>query len=91
MLQFIKGNRLFPASVIQIRVDGVRNYEELLIVRIRVILYHIRIGIAAEIAGMRFPTMYHQYRAADLIAVFQDWLVHKGHTSDYIPASIGVQ
>ena len=88
MLQLIKRNRILSASVIQIRMDCIRDDQQLLVICIRVILHHCGISIAAEIAGMGFLPVHDKDCAADLIAVLKDRLVHKGHAADHIPAAV---
>ena len=49
------------------------------------------VGIASHIAGMSLFSVHDQHRAADFIAVPENRLIHKGHTADDIPSSVGIQ
>ena len=70
---------------------GVRNDQQFLIPRKRIVPYHIFVGIPAEIAGMSLLSMDHKDRTADLIGIAQDRLIKKGHAAGHVPASVGVE
>ena len=86
---FIEGNYIH--FVAQVGVYCSWDNQKFLIFRIRIALHHSGLGIPAEVAGVSFPAMNHQYCRADLVAVPEDGLVHKRHDAGYIPAAIGVQ
>ena len=90
LLQLIKRDGVLPAAVIQICVDCIRDDQQLFVICIRVILHHCGISIAAEITGMCFLPVHDKDCAANLIAVLQDGLVHKGHTANHIPATVRI-
>ena len=45
----------------------------------------------AEIAGVRFLSVYQQYGGADLAAVLQDWHIQERQRGCHVPAVVGVQ
>ena len=89
--QFIEGNRIFPAAVIEIGMDSSGNDHQFLVVRVPAAIDHIGIGITAEIAGMGVLAMNQENSAADLIRVLEDRLVDEGLTADHVPAAVGIQ
>lgn len=90
-LQLVEGDRVLAAAVIQVGVHSIRDDQQFLVVRVRVVLDHGGVGVAAEIAGMGLLTVHHQHRAADLVDVPQNRLVQERHASDHVPSAIGVQ
>ena len=90
-LQLIKRNRVLAAAVIKIGVDCVGNDHQFLISGVLAVLDHGRIGVAAEIAGVCFVAVDQKDRAADLVGVLQNRLIHERLTSDHIPPAVGVQ
>ena len=56
-------------SVIQIRMNGIRDDHKFLVIRILAVPYHCRISILAELAGMCLLPVDKQNRTANLIAV----------------------
>ena len=67
-------------------MHGVGDKEKLLIIGIRIILYHLGIGVFAEIAGMSFFAVYHEDGTADFIAVSQNRHIEIGLITGHIPA-----
>ena len=66
-IQLIEGDRIFPAAVIEIGMDGPRNDHQFFVVRVLAAVDHVGIGVTAEIAGMGFLAMNQENSAADLI------------------------
>ena len=81
----------FPAAVVEIGVDSVRDDQQLFIVRVLAILDHVGIGITAEIAGVGLLAMDDQNGATNFVAVLENRLVHEGFAGDHVPTTVGIQ
>ena len=65
--------------------------HELLVIRVIAAVYHVVIGILAEVEGMRLRSMNYEHSAADLVAVHQDRLIDERLTSDDVPSAVGIE
>lgn len=67
VLDLVKGDNL--QIIVQIRVHRAGNDEQLLILRVRVPLHHMGIGVPAHVAGVGLLSMNDKDSGADLIGV----------------------
>ena len=92
-LHLIKGDHI--EVVIKIRVYCSGDDKKFLVAGVFAGVFavpdHCVKGVFPKVEAVRLLAVHHKYSASDLVAVFQDRLVHKGHLSDRIPAFIGVQ
>ena len=88
-LHLIKGDHI--EVVIKIRVHCSGDDKKFLVDGVFAVPDHCVKGVFPKVEAVRLLAVHHKYSAADLVAVFQDRLVHKGHLADRIPTLIGVQ
>lgn len=69
-------------------MHGARDEQKFLVLSVLTPADHVRIGVLAEITGMRPIAVDDKNGAADLVAVFEDWLVHERHATRDIPAAV---
>ena len=89
MLDLIKGDDL--QIIVQVRVHRAGDDQQLLVLRVRVPLHHMGIGVPAHVAGVGLLSVDDKDSGADLIGVLEDGLVQEGHGADGVPALVGVQ
>ena len=56
-------------------MNRIRNDHQFLVVRVFTVLYHVGVGIPAEITGVCLLPVNDQDSGANFIAVLQDWLI----------------
>lgn len=82
--QLVEGDNVHP--VVKVRVNSIRDEQQLLVVP-----RQLGKSVLAEIAGVGLLAVHNQDGAADLVGIGQDGLIHKGHTADDVPATVGVE
>ena len=73
-LQFIKGNSVLSAAVIEIRVNSAGNDHKFLVVRVLTVFDHVGIGVTAEITGVCLVPVDQKDCTAELLHVTQPTL-----------------
>ena len=81
---FVEGDHIH--AVIEVGVIGAGNDEQLL-----VLAGELFVDTLAEIAGVRFLSVYQQHGRANLAAVLQDRHLQERQRGRHVPAAVGVQ
>ena len=82
--QFFKRNDVH--LIVKVGVVCTGDHEQFL-----VIAGQFAVSRLAEIAGVRFLSVYQQHGRANLAAVLQDWHIQERQRGGHIPAAVGVQ
>lgn len=89
-LELVERDHVILAAVVEIRMGSAGDSQKFLVAGVLAVLYHVGIGILAEIEGVCLVAVHDENRGPDLIRIFKDRLVHEGLAPDDIPSAVGV-